>query len=75
LGLLHINGSSNRLGVEDKSDKLVFYPYCVIKDLLVLLVLLVSYALLVVLVPNVLGHSDNSIQANAMFTPAHIVPE
>lgn len=75
LGLLHINGSSNRLGVEDKSDKLVFYPYCVVKDLLVLLVLLVSYALLVVLVPNVLGHSDNSIQANAMFTPAHIVPE
>jgi ubiquinol-cytochrome c reductase cytochrome b subunit len=25
--------------------------------------------------PNVLGHSDNYIQANPMVTPAHIVPE
>ena len=75
LALLHANGSSNRLGIEDKSDKLMFYPYCVIKDLLVLLGLLVTYALLVIWLPNYLGHSDNSIQANPMFTPAHIVPE
>jgi ubiquinol-cytochrome c reductase cytochrome b subunit len=26
-------------------------------------------------VPNILGHSDNYIQANPMVTPAHIVPE
>ena len=25
--------------------------------------------------PNILGHSDNYIQANPMVTPAHIVPE
>ena len=25
--------------------------------------------------PNLLGHSDNYIEANPMVTPAHIVPE
>ena len=25
--------------------------------------------------PNVLGHSDNYIEANALVTPAHIIPE
>lgn len=33
------------------------------------------YGILVILVPNLLGHSDNSIEANMMFTPVHIVPE
>lgn len=75
LVLLHINGSSNRLGINDNRDKLDFYPYCVVKDLFVLLILIFCYIIIVIEYPNLLGHSDNSIEANIMFTPAHIVPE
>ena len=33
------------------------------------------YFLFVYFAPNYLGHTDNYIEANAMVTPAHIVPE
>src|SRR6056300_1510280 len=33
------------------------------------------YIAFVCFAPNYLGHSDNYIEANAMVTPAHIVPE
>jgi quinol-cytochrome oxidoreductase complex cytochrome b subunit len=33
------------------------------------------FSYFIFLAPNVLGHSDNYIEANPMVTPAHIVPE
>ena len=33
------------------------------------------FAVFVFFMPGVLGHADNSIEANALSTPAHIVPE
>ena len=36
---------------------------------------MIIFAGFVFFAPNVLGHSDNYIQANPMVTPAHIVPE
>lgn len=39
LVLLHFEGSSNRIGVNDDMDKVGFYPYCTVKDLLVFLLL------------------------------------
>lgn len=75
LVLLHMDGSSNPLGVESKGDKIGFYPYFYVKDLYGLLIMLTVLSYIVFYKPNVIGHSDNYIQANAMITPAHIVPE
>ena len=75
LVLLHIDGSGNRIGVDSKVDKIGFYPYCYVKDLLVFLVMLIILSYLVYYNPNVLSHSDNYVMANKLVTPAHIVPE
>jgi len=75
LVLLHIDGSSNPLGVESKVDKLSFYPYCYVKDLFVFLILLTCLSSLVFFKPNMLGDPENYIAANELKTPEHIVPE
>jgi len=75
LTLLHIDGSSNRLGISTNVSKISFYPYCYVKDMLGLLIMFVMLSYLVFFNPNVLGHSDNYIMANSLVTPAHIVPE
>lgn len=73
--LLHRVGQQNKIGVESKLDKVNFYPYCYVKDLLVLLSMIQLWFLYVGFAPNVLGHQDNYIKANPMSTPQHIVPE
>ena len=75
IGLLHMVGSSNPLGVEDLSDYIPFYPYFVLKDVFGLLVFLWVFSYLVFFEPNLLGHPDNYIKADPLVTPAHIVPE
>jgi len=75
LALLHENGSNNPLGVETYVDKISFYPYFYVKDLLAFFVLLFIFSIFVFYFPNLMGHSDNYIPANPMVTPAHIVPE
>ena len=74
---LHIAGSNNPLGIEPKSEKdtLPFHPYYTVKDLFGLVVFLIIYAFFIFYYPNYLGHTDNYIPANALSTPAHIVPE
>jgi quinol-cytochrome oxidoreductase complex cytochrome b subunit len=74
---LHRFGSNNPLGIELKGpqDTLPFHPYFTIKDLFGLTVFLLIYAFFVFYAPNFLGSSDNSIPANPMQTPNHIVPE
>jgi ubiquinol-cytochrome c reductase cytochrome b subunit len=52
-----------------------FYPYYFIKDLLGVVFVLYLYLFLITLVPDILGHADNYIKANALSTPVHIVPE
>lgn len=75
LYLLHISGSGNPLGINSKIDSLPFYPYSYIKDVYSLVLFFLVFSLIVFFVPNVLGHSDNYIEANPMVTPTHIVPE
>jgi quinol-cytochrome oxidoreductase complex cytochrome b subunit len=76
LVFLHLEGSTNPLGVCSKMDKVSFYPYFVYKDLFGLLFILVGiFSFYVFFLPNYLGHPDNYIQANALVTPTHIVPE
>jgi ubiquinol-cytochrome c reductase cytochrome b subunit len=75
LAVLHQNGSNNPLGVQSGIDKIPFYPYFIIKDLFSWVVAFIFYFGFVFFAPNYLGHTDNYIEANAMVTPAHIVPE
>jgi ubiquinol-cytochrome c reductase cytochrome b subunit len=74
---LHIPGSSNPTGVEVKSesDTVPFYPYFIVKDGWSVGAFLFLYCAVLFFAPNMLGHPDNYIPANAMSTPAHIVPE
>jgi ubiquinol-cytochrome c reductase cytochrome b/c1 subunit len=77
IAALHITGSNNPLGIEVKGpqDTLPFHPYYTIKDSVGICVYFIVFAILVFFAPNYLGHSDNYIPANALVTPAHIVPE
>ena len=75
---LHIPGNNNPVGIDIKKpskDTVPFHPYITIKDAFALLLFSIIFAGFVFFAPNVLGHSDNYIQANPMVTPAHIVPE
>ena len=74
---LHVPGSNNPAGIEKKSakDTLPFHPYFTVKDGFALCCFLVLYAWVVFFVPNYLNHADNYIEANALVTPQHIVPE
>lgn len=79
----HTTGNNNPTGVEVRrtskadaeKDTLPFWPYFVIKDLFALTLLLAIFFAVVGFMPNFLGHPDNYIEANALATPAHIVPE
>ena len=72
---LHRYGSSNPLGV-DAIDLVTFYPKYVIKDIFGFIVFYgFSLLFLVYYYPNLLGHPDNYIKANALVTPKHITPE
>ncbi|MEM0978453.1 MAG: cytochrome b N-terminal domain-containing protein [Pseudomonadota bacterium] len=79
----HTTGNNNPTGVEvrrtskaeAKKDTLPFWPYFVIKDLYALAVILTVFAAIVGFHPNFMGHPDNYIEANALVTPSHIVPE
>ena len=79
----HSTGNNNPTGVEVRRtskeeasrDTLPFWPYFVIKDAFALAVILLVFFAIVGFMPNYLGHPDNYIEANALATPAHIVPE
>ena len=75
LTLLHIDGSTNPLGINTSYDRASFYPYFYLKDLFGLFIFLIVFFYFVFYSPNSLGHPDNYIRANAMITPASIVPE
>jgi len=75
---LHVPGNNNPVGIDIKqpsSDTVPFHPYITIKDLFALLVFLIIFSGFIFFAPNILGHSDNYIQANPLVTPKHIVPE
>lgn len=75
LAFLHQEGSGNPLGIESTYDKINLFPYFVIKDFFGLAFFAAFFAAFLYFFPNILGHSDNYIEANPMVTPTHIVPE
>lgn len=73
--LLHEIGSTNPLGIKLKTEIIIFYPYFYIKDLFGLILILLVFFFIILYFPNILGHTDNYIEANSLKTPLHIVPE
>ena len=75
---LHVAGQNNPDGVEVKDvvrDTVAFTPYATIKDLFAVSAFFILYAWLVFYIPNYLLDADNSVVANPLVTPAHVVPE
>jgi len=72
---LHQTGSNNPLGLNSNLDKIPFHPFFSVKDLLGALITITGLALVVLLVPNILGDVENFIPANPLVTPIHIQPE
>ena len=74
---LHVAGQNNPTGldVKSKADTLPMTPYAIAKDIFALAVFVTLFAWFVFFVPDYLGHADNYIEANALVTPPHIVPE
>lgn len=75
LAALHQYGSNNPLGIVANTDKIFFYPYFYVKDLVAWVIFAIFFSLFIFFAPNALGHPDNYIEANPISTPAHIVPE
>lgn len=75
LFFLHLNGSSNPLGVKCSSDKVPFHIYFTTKDVLGFTWLLTGMLLLSILTPSLFLEADNFTPANPLITPAHILPE
>jgi len=72
---LHSQGSNNPNGISSNGDRYSMHPYFTFKDLVTIFLFLLALSIIVFYYPNLLGHSDNYIQANPMSTPASIVPE
>ena len=75
LAALHQYGSNNPLGTNSTVDKVGLYPYFYVKDLVAWVAFALFFSLFIYFYPNLLGHPDNSIMANALITPKHITPE
>tara|TARA_R110002072_G_scaffold57419_1_gene147681 strand:- start:2310 stop:3620 length:1311 start_codon:yes stop_codon:yes gene_type:complete len=74
---LHVPGNGNPTGIEvkTKKDTLPFHPYYTVKDGFAIIAFLTIFLGFVFFAPGVLGHADNSIPADPLVTPSHIVPE
>jgi ubiquinol-cytochrome c reductase cytochrome b subunit len=71
--LLHWICSSNTLGFYT-NNFLTFYPYILIKDILIIQYIGIGYTLQI-FVSFGMSHPDNIIEVNTILTPIHIVPE
>ena len=72
---LHAHGSGNPNGISSNSDRFAIHPYFMFKDIVTIFFFFLALSVMVFYYPNLLGHSDNYIEANPMSTPASIVPE
>jgi len=75
---LHVVGQNNPDGVDVvdvEKDTVPFTPYATLKDFFAVSVFFILYAWFVFFIPNYLLDADNSVMANPLVTPAHIVPE
>nr|YP_026063.1 cytochrome b [Aleurodicus dugesii]AAS77753.1 cytochrome b [Aleurodicus dugesii] len=72
---LHIDGSSNSLGLNNTYDKIKFYPYYLLKDYMGFMFFFFFFIIIIFFNPLILSDSENFIMANSLITPIHIQPE
>nr|ADW95771.1 cytochrome b [Neophocaena phocaenoides] len=72
---LHETGSNNPTGIPSNMDMIPFHPYYTIKDILGILLLILTLLTLTLFSPDLLSDPDNYVPANPLSTPAHIKPE
>merc|ERR1711907_366982 len=71
---LHFHSSNNPLGL-NTNNKIPFFPFILLKDLIGLILVLCLYFLQTHFGISSLSHPDNALEACALLTPLHIVPE
>jgi len=72
---LHETGSNNPLGINRNINKIIFFPYFIIKDLIGYIIILIVLIIIITFNPFILRDRDNFILANPIITPEHIQPE
>ena len=76
LVLLHQTSSSNELKISASiENRILFFPYFVVKDLFGVVLALFLYNKIVFFSPEIFNDSVNYVLANPLVTPVHIVPE
>jgi quinol-cytochrome oxidoreductase complex cytochrome b subunit len=73
--ILHMHASSTPLGTSGSYDRFAMQPLFLVKDAVTMLIVLIALFSLIAYAPNLLGHSDNFVEANNLVTPSSIVPE
>lgn len=73
--LLHFVGSTTPTTNEAEIDFIKFSPAFVVKDAFAFIIFILIFFIFTIYKPNLFGHPDNYIRADALVTPAHIVPE
>merc|ERR1712032_651847 len=71
---LHFHSSNNPLRI-NTNNKIPFFPFIFHKDLFGLIIVLSLYFLQTHYGISSLSHPDNALEASALLTPLHIVPE
>nr|QBZ38106.1 cytochrome b [Cemus sauteri] len=72
---LHEKGSSNPLGLKNKTDKISFHPYFTLKDIFGFTMILLIFIFINFKTPFLFNDPENFTPANPMITPPHIQPE
>merc|ERR1712157_155073 len=72
--LFHFHSSNNPLRL-NTNNKIPFFPFIFHKDLFGLILVLSLYFLQTHYGISSLSHPDNALEASALLTPLHIVPE
>nr|YP_009072500.1 cytochrome b [Oxyopes sertatus]AIP86904.1 cytochrome b [Oxyopes sertatus] len=75
LFFLHEKGSSNPLGLMGSSDKIMFHPYYVFKDIFGFSFFFMFFMVICLLYPYIFMDVENFISSNPLVTPVHIQPE
>merc|ERR1712214_72470 len=71
---LHFHSSNNPLRL-NTNNKIPFFPFIFLKDFFGLVLVLCLYFLQTHFGVSTLSHPDNALEACALLTPLHIVPE
>nr|QXM16410.1 cytochrome b [Scelimena melli] len=75
LMFLHISGSNNPLGLKSNTEKIPFHPFFSNKDLITMMIMLMTLMTISSQTPYILSDPDNFTPANPLSTPPHIQPE